>query len=181
MEKSHKSLVKYIIIVLLIQVYRDVHFVPIQWCYLHIPLQCGSMQQLLRWQVSLSAEVNKNVNLGYSQDQVYSQFQGWGFLQGKIALPNIISSFISSLIHIHDLKIPDVSVRSLQLGSQPPMLFQINLGQLLFRVTLKVKLGSWVSLLSKWTTCTAPKTAEIFHIGEGREGVGSLSSPNSMR
>ena len=106
MEKSHKSLVKYIIIVLLIQVYRDVHFVPIQWCYLHIPLQCGSIQQLLRWQVSLSAEVNKNVNLGYSQDQVYSQFQGWGFLQGKIALPNIISGFISSLIHIHDLKIP---------------------------------------------------------------------------
>ena len=35
--------------------------------------------------------------------------------------------------------------------------FQINLGKLLFRATLKVRLGSCLSLLSKWTTWTAPK------------------------
>ena len=36
--------------------------------------------------------------------------------------------------------------------------FQINLGQLLFRATLKVTLGSCLSPLSKWTTLTAPKS-----------------------
>ena len=34
--------------------------------------------------------------------------------------------------------------------------FQINLGKLLFRATLKVRLGSCLSLLSKRTTWTAP-------------------------
>ena len=31
---------------------------------------------ILRWDVSHSVEVNENINLGYSQDQGYSYFQG---------------------------------------------------------------------------------------------------------
>ena len=30
----------------------------------------------LRWQRSLSVEVDKNINLGYSKDQGYAYFQG---------------------------------------------------------------------------------------------------------
>ena len=52
--------------------------------------------------------------------------------------------------------------------------FQINLGKLLFRATLKVRLGSCLSLLSKWTTWTAPKLMHNHSLSMG--GGGSFKS-----
>ena len=34
------------------------------------------LQHLFRWHSSHLAEVNENINLGYSQDQGYSEFHG---------------------------------------------------------------------------------------------------------
>ena len=38
---------------------------------LEVGLSTDNIPFGLRWQVSLSAEVNENINLGYSQDQGY--------------------------------------------------------------------------------------------------------------
>ena len=51
----------------------------------------------LRRHRSCLAEVNKNINLGCSQDQGYSQFQCQGLLQGNPSLPNFKKGFSNSL------------------------------------------------------------------------------------
>ena len=60
--------------------------------------------------------------------------------------------------------------------------FQINLGKVLLRATLKVRLGSCLSLLSKWTTWTAPKLIHISQLVYGRGSftfVAYITSPTS--
>ena len=54
--------------------------------------------------------------------------------------------------------------------------FQINLGKLLFRTNLKEGLGSCVSLLSRWTTWTAPKSMHISKNSQLGYGRGSFTS-----
>ena len=46
----------------------------------------------LKWHTSLLVEVNENANLGYSQDQGTSTFQGYGFFRA-ILLWLILTEF----------------------------------------------------------------------------------------
>ena len=54
--------------------------------------------------------------------------------------------------------------------------FQINLGQLLFKATLRVRLCSHLSLLSKWTTLAALKSMDVSKNSQLVYGKGSFTS-----
>ena len=106
----------------------------------------------LRWHGSLSAKVNKNTILGYSHDRGQSQFQGWRFLQGNLSLPNFFKIGFQQLINIFiNPKLPlDGRIYTVTVGRVlNTNVFQINIGELLFRATPKVRLGSCLSTALK--------------------------------
>ena len=47
----------------------------------------------LRWQVSLSAEVNENVNLGYGQGPGLLPVSGLGFGLGQLILKRVLVAY----------------------------------------------------------------------------------------
>ena len=124
-----------------------------------MPSTCScSWNACIKVEVCLSAKVNENASLGQRQDWGQSWFQCWGFLYGNLALPNLKSGFSSLLIYSRP-KLPlNGRIYTLTTGTiLNTNVFHINLGKLLFRATFKVRVGSCLSLLSKWKTWTVPK------------------------